>query len=309
MHPFFAGGFNKCIFLLDQSVFMVKHCNQRKEKAMKPIRIILVILFILFCQTQVYAAPKSDLWEFWLAFDASSTQPVDHQLWDHFLNTYVQQGNQGINRIAYGQVTPSDRKTLETYLNSLQKVPVAGLNRDEQKAFWINLYNALTVKLIIDHYPVKTIRDIDISPGLFADGPWRKKLVRISGQPVSLDDIEHRILRPIWNDPRIHYAVNCASVGCPNLQPRAFTTLNTEELLEKGSREYINHPRGARVDKGKLLVSSIYKWFKSDFGGKPEGIIAHLKNYAEDPLKKDLIQITKISGYDYDWSLNDAPNR
>ena len=104
-------------------------------------------------------------------------------------------------------------------------------SRDEQLAYWINLYNALTVKVILDHYPVKSILDIDISPGWFSIGPWGKKLVAVEGVEISLDDIEHRILRPIWRDPRIHYALNCAAVGCPNLLREAFTGATAEVLL------------------------------------------------------------------------------
>ncbi len=93
------------------------------------------------------------------------------------------------------------------------------LRRAEQFPFWINLYNALTVKVVLDHYPVEIIRDIDISPGLFADGPWGKKLVTVEGEALSLDDIEHRILRPIWKDPRLHYVLNCAALGVPIFSP------------------------------------------------------------------------------------------
>jgi hypothetical protein len=154
----------------------------------------------------------------------------------------------GIHRVRYGSVTPDDRKALGDYLRALEGTEVSGLGREEQKAYWINLYNALTVMVVLDRYPVGSIRDIDISPGLFRRGPWGAKLLTIQGRKVSLDDIEHRILRPLWKDSRIHYAVNCASLGCPNLQPEAYTRANTESLLEKGAREFVNHPRGVRLE-------------------------------------------------------------
>ena len=153
---------------------------------------------------------------------------------------------------------------------------------------------------------VKSIRDIDISPGLFSDGPWGKKLVSVEGEDISLDDIEHRILRPVWKDPRVHYGVNCASIGCPNLQPEAFTAENSDELLDKGAREFVNSPRGARIENGKLTVSSIYVWFKSDFGGTDAGVIDHLKKYAQPGLRTQLEKIDRISDNQYDWTLNDA---
>jgi hypothetical protein len=123
---------------------------------------------------------------------------------------------------------------------------------------------------------------------------------------VSLDDIEHRILRPIWKDPRTHYSVNCASLGCPNLPAQAFTSSNLEQLLDDGARAYVNHPRGARVENGRLTVSSIYVWFAPDFGSGDAGVIAHLKQYAEPALKKKLGSVDRIADDEYDWALNDA---
>jgi hypothetical protein len=122
---------------------------------------------------------------------------------------------------------------------------------------------------------------------------------------VSLDDIEHRILRPIWKDPRLHYALNCASIGCPNLQVRAFNAANGESLLEKGARDFINHRRGASVKDGRLRVSSIYTWFKEDFGGNDAGVIRHLSAFAKPGLKTSLKGIRVIDDDDYDWSLNE----
>jgi Protein of unknown function, DUF547 len=158
-------------------------------------------------------------------------------------------------------VAPEDRKALKSYLENLQSLQISQYNRAEQKAYWINLNNALTVEVVLSRYPVESIRDIGISPGLFSRGPWDAKLLTVEGEKLSLNDIEHRILRPIWRDARVHYAVNCASLGCPNLQPAAFTTDNTENLLERGAKEYVNHPRGVAVRNQKLRVSSIYVWF------------------------------------------------
>ena len=144
-----------------------------------------------------------------------------------------------------------------------------------------------------------------MSPGLFADGPWDKELVAVEGERVSLNDIEHRILRPIWRDPRIHYAVNCASVGCPNLYAEAFTGDRLEAQLDSAARAYVNNPRAARVEDGKLVVSSLYIWFGEDFGGDDRAIIAHLKRYADQPLTERLGGLKAIADHDYDWELND----
>jgi len=274
------------------------------KKTFPLLQAIVFTIFLITTASSGFAAPRAELWDFWLSHDESSTATVDHSYWNTFLKAYVVTGKDGINRVMYDRVSQQNRQALSKYINNLAKVSVRSLSRKEQLPYWINLYNALTVNLILDHYPVKSIRDIDISPGIFADGPWGKKLITIEGKAVSLDDIEHRILRPIWRDPRIHYAVNCASLGCPNLQNTAFTGANTEELLEKAAREYVNSPRGARVENGKLYVSSIYRWFIADFGGTDEKVIEHLKKYARPALLTALDNIKRIAGDDYDWSLN-----
>ena len=252
-------------------------------------------------------APDAELWGFWQQHDESDRRQVDHSPWNHFLDTYVSRPSDGVVRVAYARVTSQDRAALDDYIAGLAALAVGGYSRPEQFAYWVNLYNALTVRVVLDHYPVASIRDIDISPGLFADGPWRKPLITVQGKKVSLDDIEHRILRPIWRDPRIHYAVNCASIGCPDLQAEAFTAANTERLLEQAARDYINHPRGVRVDRSGVTLSSIYNWFASDFE-QDEGVLNHVRRYAGTDLKDRLEGVETIDGYAYDWSLNDLPS-
>lgn len=199
-------------------------------------------------------------------------------------------------------MTAPDKQSLDRYVATLAAVPVAKLNRAEQKAYWINIYNALTVKIILDNYPVKSIRDI--RSGLFSPGPWELKLARVEGVELSLNDIEHRILRPIWEDNRVHYAVNCASLGCPNLQPEPFTAANTEELLNRGARQFVNHPRGVRLEQGRLVLSSIFDWFGSDFGGSEAALLAHLQQFAAPELAAKLKAYRGTLSYQYDWRLN-----
>ncbi|MBE0502004.1 MAG: DUF547 domain-containing protein [Desulfuromonadales bacterium] len=265
-----------------------------------------LLLIILLIPISIFAAPQPELWPRWQAFDANSTVTVDHFAWADFLGHYlVTKHPSGINRVRYAAVTSEDKKRLAGYLDSLQGTAVSTLNRQEQKAYWINLYNALTVKTIIDHYPVKSIRDIDISPGWFSDGPWDARLLTIEGEKLSLNDIEHRILRPIWQDNRVHYAVNCASLGCPNLQSEPFTVETLEELLDRSASDYINHPRGMKVEGDKAILSSIYNWFQVDFGGNAEGVRQHLLKYAEADRAEYLKTGKVIFSYDYDWGLNE----
>ncbi len=252
------------------------------------------------------AVAEEDLTRF-AQHDAISTQTIDHGVWGEFLSAYVvTDPSLALNRVAYGAVRAQDRARLNTYLAQLSETSIDHYNRDEQLAFWLNLYNALTVRLVLEHYPVASIRDIDISPGLFADGPWGATLVEVEGVALSLDDIEHRILRSLWRDPLIHYGVSCASVGCPNLADRPYTGADVHDLLAKGARAYINGPRGVVLAEDRLAVSSIYDWYEEDFGGSDAAVLAHLRAYAESPLRAALESRTGIEEYRYDWSLNEA---
>lgn len=270
---------------------------------------IFSLLFLLVGALSASAAPKSELWQRWTKHNELSNYAIDHTAWNRFLAKYVRTGKNGVNLVDYGEVSKQDRDSLNGYIVTLAMAPISDYSRGEQKSFWLNLYNAVTVQLILDYFPVASIKEIEISPGWFAVGPWGKKLIEVEGTAISLDDIEHRILRPIWKDPKIHYGVNCASIGCPNLPKEAFTKENTDALLEAGARAYINSPRGAEVIRGDLYVSSIYKWFKDDFGGSDEGVIRHLSRYAAPALKKRLLTVRDIEGTRYDWALNDDTSR
>jgi hypothetical protein len=268
--------------------------------------VVILFVFILLTISPASAAPSADLWPRWQAHAANDTQVVDYLPWNKLLDMYLVTNHpSGINRFRYAAVTPADRQKLADFLGYLQQLKVSSLNPKEQKAYWVNLYNALTVKVVLDHYPAKSIMDIDISPGVFSNGPWDAKLVTIEGEKVSLNDIEHRILRPIFQDNRLHYALNCASLGCPDLQPKAFTAATIEEMLQAAAGTYVNSPRGARLEQGKLYVSSIYKWFQEDFGGASQGVIKHLRQYAEGGLAEALKTYNGGLDDDYDWRLNE----
>ncbi len=274
----------------------------------KRISSALCVVLALF-STAAAAQPKPELWPRWTAHDAASTRIIDHSRWDRWLARNIVTGKDGVNRIPYKSVTPADRGALEGYISALTAVRVGGLNRNEQMAYWINLYNALTVKVVLDHYPASSILWITISPGWFSLGPWGRKLVRIEGEEVSLDDIEHRILRPIWRDARIHYVVNCASVGCPNLARRAYSGARIEAMLAAAARAYVNNWRGAEFNDGGLHVTSLYKWYAEDFGGDVRGVLTHLRRYARPGLKRRLESVKDIAGYRYDWDLNEAAGK
>ncbi|WP_420347963.1 DUF547 domain-containing protein [Pelagibius sp.] len=268
---------------------------------------VLVVLPLAgFTSAERLFAPSADLWPRWERHDPESTAVIDFAAWDAFLKSHLRIGDDGVHRLNYAQLAAGERDTLAKIVADLAAVPISTYARREQFAYWLNLYNAVTVKLIADHYPVESIRDIDISPGLFASGPWDKDLVTVEGEALTLNDIEHRILRPIWNDPRIHYGVNCASIGCPNLAVDAFTGAALEEQLEVAARSYINDPRGVTVANGEVTVSKIYDWFFEDFGESVSLLQQHLKRYAEPALAAQLEEAGTIDGTAYDWSLNNA---
>ncbi len=260
----------------------------------------LMAIVALFVQP----AAAFDL-DHWKKRDDASQVTVDNTKWGQILTSYLVVGDDGLNRFRYGAVTTEDKAHLKAYLKELQAQEVTKLSRDEQFAYWMNLYNALTIDVVLDHYPVKSIRNIGLS-GFFSIGPWKAPLVTVEGQELSLDDIEHGILRGLWKDPRIHYGVNCASIGCPNLQPEPFSSATVNAVLDEAAIAYVNHPRGARVENGRLMVSSIYSWFKVDFGNNDAGVIAHLAEYADEGLKAKLEAVSRVNGYAYDWNLNEA---
>ena len=170
------------------------------------MRVLFSLLFILF-SLPLFAAPKADLLPYWQDQVATDQRDISHQQWQKLLDKYlVVQPQQTLFR--YGAVTTEDKQQLSAYINQLSHLDPRKYNRNVQFAYWVNLYNALTVQLIIDHYPVTSITKLG---GFFSFGPWDQPVVTINNKSLSLNDIEHRILRPIWRDPRIHYAVNCAS--------------------------------------------------------------------------------------------------
>jgi len=231
---------------------------------------------------------------------------------DALLARYVVAHEDGVNRVRYAAwaAHAEDRAGLAGWIDRASAATPSRLPRAEAFAFWANLYNALTLKEVLDHFPVRSIRDI-ASRGVPFDpkgwfGPWRTRLVTVEGRPLSLDDIEHGIMRPTFRDPRVHYAVNCAAIGCPNLMPRAWHAATFERDLDEAAARFVNHPRGVTVlADGRLRVSSIYVWFGEDFGG-PEGVVAHLRRHAAPPLAARLGPSARIAEDGYDWSLNGA---
>ena len=278
-------------------------CNVGLDKYFNYL-IVVVVFVAAFFADNVAAAPESKLIPFWNAANDSNGGKIDHSPWQFILDRYLKVSPAGrANLFDYKSVQKKDREILQRYLTALQNLDPRQYSRAEQKAYWINLYNALTVELVLQHYPVSSITKI--GRGFFRFGPWDDQVAEIMGRKLTLNNIEHGILRPIYQDSRIHYVVNCASLGCPNLADKAYTSDVIEEMLDAAAVAYVNSPRGVKVANDQLYLSSIYKWYGKDFGNDFAGLLSHLSRYAGPSLKQALEGYSGEVDYHYDWSLND----
>lgn len=220
--------------------------------------------------------------------------------YNEFLSKYVSRQG-GINLVAYGKVTDEDEDKLETYIQTLSNVDIAGYSDEAIMAYWFNLYNAKTIDVILDNYPLKSIRKIGFS------GPWKKKNLTVNGKSMSLDNIEHDTIRANYDEPRIHFAFNCASIGCPDLKLTAWEEATLDADLTQAAKDFVNSPRGIDVSaKGKLTGSSLFKWYKSDFGATDADVVRYLAQFAEGETEKALVSAVKFDKFDYNWNLNEV---
>lgn len=228
------------------------------------------------------------------AFDHS------HREFDQLLKRYVifQQAQSTVNY----QALLKNRAPLDRYLESLSAVSedeFESFQRDERLAFLINAYNAFTLKLILDHYPVESIKDI----GSFFSSPWKKKFFTLFGKKSWLDQIEHEWIRPVFKEPRIHFAVNCASMGCPSLANEAFVAGKLNDQLDFVTRQFLKNRNRNYPDlkKERLYLSKIFKWYKKDFNG----VSTFVSQYLNLPEPKGL----EVRYLDYDWKLNELKEK
>jgi len=223
-----------------------------------------------------------------------SGKTVDHSLYGELLGKYVKDG------VVDYQGFKKEEGKLDQYLNLLDQRNPDELPRNEQLAFYINAYNAYTIKLILKNYPVDSIKDI----GGWFTGPWKIRFCKIGGKAFTLDEIEHEIIRPRFKDPRVHFAVNCASKGCPPLISEPYQASILDQQLDANTLSFLNNPERNRLEGNTLYVSKIFKWFGEDFGGD---VVGFLLQYADGDLKNRLVagrDRIKIDYLHYDWSLN-----
>jgi hypothetical protein len=220
---------------------------------------------------------------------------VDNSIYGELLEKYVKNG-----WVDYRGFKDNEHK-LDQYLKILEETDPDSLMRDEQFAFYVNAYNAWTIKLVLTEYPgVKSIKDL----GSLFSSPWEKKIVHINGKVITLDNIEHDILRPVFKDPRVHFAVNCASKSCPPLRSEPYQGAYLDRQLDEMAKAFINDPSSNRVEGDILWVSKIFSWYGEDFGDDIKGFFL---KYAEGNMREQLTakrEKLKIKYLEYDWSLN-----
>lgn len=256
-------------------------------------------IILLFCLNIpfAHAAPKSDLWPFWNQSNEADQRTISHQTWQSLLDQYLKVKGQD-HLFDYANVSAKDKARLNRYIQQLTQLDPRTFNQAQQLSYWVNLYNALTVQLILKNYPVSSITKLG---GFFSFGPWDQKITTIAGQSLSLNDIEHRILRPIWQDPRIHFVVNCASLGCPNLPLKALTANNSAQIFNEAAIAYLNQAKGVDIKGKTLVLSKIFDWYRDDFGRDQQAMLNYIQSYRpQDQINQWRGQIT----YEYDWGLN-----
>lgn len=259
---------------------------------------LLFGLPLLFSVT-ASAAPPAKLIPFWNDHSPSSRLTPDHGVWQTLLDTYlIDEHPSGIFRFDYQNVSEEDEKKLLNYVAYLQQLDPRQLNKARQKAYWINLYNATIVLYVVLSNTDDSLPRVD--RGEF----WTTNRFNIALQDLSFNDIEHGILRPIFQDERIHFVLTRAALGSANLPAVAFTAENMEEQLDKAAREFVNHPRGlAFNDEGDAQLSRVFKWYQRDFGSNNDELKGYLKKYVDEDKARRLDRSKKLR-YQFDWSLN-----
>jgi hypothetical protein len=226
---------------------------------------------------------------------AFAQKAPQHQQWDNLVKKYV-----NTNGLVNYKGFLKDKAELDAYLKTLSdNAPQNNWSQNEQKAYWINAYNAFTVSLILKHYPVKSIKDI-AGKIYKINTPWDIQFITIGGKKYDLNNIEHAKLRRGFNDPRIHFALVCASISCPRLRNEAYTAAKLDAQLEEAGREFLNDKSKNIVGADKAQLSNYFSWYKGDFT-KDGSLADFINKYSQTKMNAN----TRISTLDYNWNLNE----
>ena len=253
----------------------------------------LASIILTYTATAV-AALDSQSWPIWNKSDESNLAIIDHSIFDGFLKNYVVTNHpSGINRFRYADVSRRDSKRLNAYIAQITAIDPREYRKREQKAYWLNLYNALTIQSLLKQYPQRSVDARKLNPR-----------VRVAGIKLSRADIGDRILRPIWHDYKVIFGLSCASMGCPAIQASAYTAGNINKLLKQSAREFINHPRGLVVSRQEMRVSKIFDWYREDFGADNKRLLKLFAYYADDIKALYILGFNGDIKFSYDSRLN-----
>lgn len=260
-----------------------------------------MVVSVIFCSNG--ACAKEPLGKAWPAGQCVSIDEIDHADFDQLLQRYVDQD--GMVNYAAWHKSPQDRGHLQQYLGRLsQASPGIKASRDGQLAFWINAYNATTLEGILQVYPTTSIRNHTAK--LAGYNIWKDLPLLVGGKPHSLDTMEHQVLRKM-GEPRIHFAIVCASIGCPRLLNEAYVPDRLKEQLDRNTRDFFSRPQNFQLDKsGTMHVSSILDWFGGDFGDSQQAQYTALQQYIPKNAQRIAVSPNaRVVFQDYNWSLNE----
>lgn len=224
--------------------------------------------------------------------------PISHEVWDSLLKKYVTK--EGF--VDYEGIQ-NEKATFDSYLRLLEANPPnkETWSDEEQMAYWINAYNAYTVDLILKYYPVESIKDIGSSIQVpFVNTPWDVKFIKIAGEEYDLNNLEHGILRKDFEEPRIHFAVNCASFSCPELRAEAYTGEKLDQQLDEQARIFVNDTRKNHITVDKAELSKIFSWYSGDFNNDMS-----VEEFVNQYTDVKITESTDVDYMDYNWELND----
>jgi hypothetical protein len=261
---------------------------------MRVFKLLFVVTVVLTFASTAVASRDSQSWPIWNKSDESNGASIDHSAFDGFLKNYVITNHpSGINRFRYGDVSRRDSKRLNAYIAQITALDPRQYRKREQKAYWLNLYNALTIQSLLKKHPQRSVDARKLNPR-----------IKVAGVKMTKADIGDRILRPIWHDYKVIFGLSCASMGCPAIQAGAFTAANINTLLKQSAREFINHPRGLMVSRQEMRVSKIFDWYREDFGADDKRLMKLFAYYADDNKALYILGFNGDIEFSYDSRLN-----
>ncbi len=262
---------------------------------------LLAIALLLLSRPSVSAIEMKPI-EFWDDSEPLSEINVDHTALQEILQAYVISDHpSGISRFDYDRVLDDDKAKLQAYLDYLQLLEPRQLSEAEAKAYWVNLYNAATLNMVIDAYSNGRVTKVQ-ARGL-PTRRWRRTIVTVALQDMSLDDILNGVIRPLYRDPRMHFALFFCTLGGPDMPTEVLNGENNNELLDKFQEKYLMQSRAVRLEDGELVLSEIFQNYDTDFADSESALIRYLQQYVPEPVSEAMNGVYDIR-FDYDWALN-----